>query len=269
MKLTDAEFGRIKDFMYRKCGIVLADKKVLVEGRLSTVLRQKGYDNFTQFIDHMEQDKTGADLSFAITKLTTNFTYFYREEHHFEFLKEVVFPQMIPKAANGNLGIWSAGCSSGEEPYTIAMSVADYLGGNKKGIDARILATDISEKVLNIAYKGVYTDDRLTKIPDEWQKKYFTTSDNKNFAVKPVIKNEVIFRKFNLMEPQFKFKQKFNIIFCRNVMIYFDNETRRKLFKKFYDALLPGGYFFIGLSETMSKEDRLFKYVQPSIYQKI
>ncbi len=269
MKLTDSEFQRMRDFMYRRFGINLAQKRLLIEGRMATILQKKGYGSFSDFMDHMEKDTTGEDLSLIITRLTTNFTYFYREEHHFDFLKNIALPEILPRVRDNSLGIWSAGCSSGEEPFTIAMLLDDYFGGNKRGMDTRVLATDISDRVLRIAQQGVYPEERMTKIPPTWKGKYFVHKEGPDYEVKPAIKKEVIYRKFNLMEPEFRFKQKFHVIFCRNVMIYFDNETRQALTKRFYDALLPGGYFFIGLSETLGKSYNGFKYVQPSIYQKV
>lgn len=269
MTLNDREFQRMRDFMYQKFGINLSEKRLLIEGRLSNVLERKGYHSFTEFIDHLETDKTGEDLSLVVTRLTTNFTYFYREEEHFDFMKNIALPTLVPKIRDGNLSIWSAGCSSGEEPYTIAMFLDDYFGGNKKGLDTRILATDISDKVMRIAQKGVYPEDRMTKMPKTWSKKYFKKVGTDEYEINQEIKKEIIYRKFNLMEPEFRFRRKFHIIFCRNVMIYFDQETRLRLVRKFYDALAPGGFLFIGLSETLGKSNSRFEYVQPSIYRKV
>ncbi|MBC5646737.1 CheR family methyltransferase [Christensenella tenuis] len=268
MDLNEREFCRLRDFMYGKFGINLSEKKTLIEGRLSNTLSAKGFKSFTEFIDHLEKDKTGEDLSLVVTKLTTNFTYFYREEQHIEFMKKVALNEILPTIRDGNLNIWSAGCSSGEEPYTIAMFLDEYFQGRRTDLDKRILATDISDKVLNIAQKGVYHDDRMTRMPPNWQKAYFKHLGGDEFEVKPKIKQEIIFRKFNLMEPVFRFKRKFHIIFCRNVMIYFDANTINKLTQRFYDALMPGGYLFIGLSETLLKHHTNFEYVQPSIYRK-
>ncbi len=268
MTLGEKEFYRMRDFMYGRFGVNLSEKRLLIEGRLSNVLERKGFHSFSEFIDHLEADKTGEDLSLVVTRLTTNFTYFYREEQHFEYMQHTALPELVPRIRDGNLAIWSAGCSSGEEPYTIAMVLDEYFAGNKNGLDTRVLATDISDKVMNLAQKGVYPEERMKKMPQEWAKRYFKALGNDSFEIKPKIKNEVIYRKFNLMEPEFRFRRKFHIIFCRNVMIYFDHETRMRLTNKFCDALLPGGYLFVGLSETLGRDSRNFEYVQPSIYRK-
>lgn len=268
MKLNTQEFHKLRDLMYQRFGINLSEKRQLIEGRLGNTLEKRGFHNFSDFISHMELDRTGEDISLVVTKLTTNFTYFYREEQHFDFMRDVALPDIVPAIRDRNLNIWSAGCSSGEEPYTIAMFLSDYFNGDKHGLDTRILATDISDKVLSIARKGEYHDARMTKMPPVWYKKYFNKCGEDEYGVKQQIKNEVIYRKFNLMEPEFSFKRKFHIIFCRNVMIYFDEATRRKLAQRFYDTLLPGGYLFIGLSETLIKSGGGLEYVQPSIYRK-
>lgn len=267
MKLTTDEFHRLRDFMYNRFGIDLKEKRLLVESRLQTTLEQKGYNSFSEFLNHLEKDKTGEDLSLVVTRMTTNFTYFYREEQHFNYLRNTVLPEIVPKIRDGNLNIWSAGCSSGEEPYTLAMFLSDYFGRNKK-LDTRILATDISDKVLRLASEGVYSEERMTRMPPSWKKAYFTPIGNGNYEVKPEIRKEVIFRKFNLMEPAFTFKKKFHIIFCRNVMIYFDDRTRMELAKRFWNTLMPGGYLFIGLSETLFHNDAQFEFVKSSTYRR-
>lgn len=268
MKLNTHEFHKLRDLMYQRFGINLSQKHQLIEGRLGNTLEKRGFSSFSDFISHMEADRTGEDVSLIVAKLTTNFTYFYREEQHFDFLQNAALPELVPRIRDGSLNIWSAGCSSGEEPYTMAMFLGDYFNGNKGGLDTRILATDISDKVLTIARNGVYRDEHMTKMPPQWYKKYFNKIGDHEYKVTQQIKQEVIYRKFNLMEPEFCFKKKFHVVFCRNVMIYFDETTRRKLARRFYDTILPGGYLFIGLSETLINSDAGFEYVQPSIYRK-
>lgn len=268
MQLTDNDFIRLRDFMYNNFGVNLAQKRSLIEGRLQSVVKEKGFNNFADFIDNLISDKSGGEVSLLVSKLTTNFTYFMREEQHFDFLRNTVLPDFLPKIKDKNLCIWSAGCSSGEEPYTIAMVLDDYFGNKKNGIDSRVLASDISEKVLSSAKSGIYGDDRMNKLSPEWKKKYFNDLGQDSFQVKPLLKQEVIFRKFNLMEPVFKFKRKFHVIFCRNVMIYFDSETRSTLAEKFCQNLVPGGYLFIGMSESLINSKTSLEYVKPSIYRK-
>ena len=269
MELKDKDFIRLRDFMYSNFGINLAQKKMLIESRLNNIVIQKGYLSFAEYIDNLMEDKTGSEVSILVSKLTTNFTYFMREERHFEFLQSVALPELLPRIRDNSLNIWSAGCSSGEEPYTIAMILEEFFKNGKQNLDSKILATDISPNVLKAAYSGIYTDDRMNKIPPHWYKKNFVKVKDNTYQVMQKIKDEVIFRNFNLMENNFQFKKKFHVIFCRNVMIYFDSKTRESLANRFYESMHPGGYLFIGMSETLINSNTQFKYVSPSIYQRV
>ncbi len=269
MLLVDRDFIRLRDLMYDSFGINLTHKRTLIETRLNTIVAQKGFLNFTDYIDHVLDDATGKELSLLVSRLTTNFTYFMREAQHFTFMRSVALPEIVPCIRDKNLCIWSAGCSSGEEPYSIAMILEDYFAGAKKGLDTRILATDISAKVLNAAYAGVYSTDRMKKIPTHWRERHFVKDEGDLYRVVPAIQKEVIFRNFNLMEKRFAFKKKFHIVFCRNVMIYFDAGTREALANRFYECMHPGGYLFIGMSETLTGGKTDFKYISPSIYKKV
>jgi chemotaxis protein methyltransferase CheR len=267
MELKDQDFYRLRDYMYNTFGINLAQKRVLIESRLSLIVQQKGFNDFTDYIDHIMADASGKEISTLVSKLTTNFTYFMREEQHFEFLKKTALPEIMPRIRDNSLAIWSAGCSSGEEPYTIAMVLDDYFK-TAPTLNKQLLATDISANVLNAAAEGVYPLDRMNKLPEQWVKKYFVKVKENAYQIGPSIKNEVIFKSFNLMETNFAFRRKFHIIFCRNVMIYFDAKTRESLACRFYDALENGGYLIIGMSETLLNSKTNFKYVSPSIYKK-
>ncbi len=175
---------------------------------------------------------------------------------------------MIKQKKNKVLSIWSAGCSSGEEPYTISMILKDYLGAQAAAWDTRVLATDISQKVLAQAQNAIYEAESLSKIPDRWKTEYFKKLPDGRYAVAPHIKSNVIFRTFNLMNP-IQFKIKFDVIFCRNVMIYFDQPTKDALVNRFYHATNAGGYLLIGHSESLNKERLAYKYIMPATYQKI
>ncbi len=269
MKIKDSEFRRIQDFVYKNYGILLTEKKkTLVESRFAHILEVRGFESFSDYFEIIEGDKTGKEITEFINKITTNHTYFFREEKHFNFLKEVALPEIVFKEQQTkDIRIWSAGCSSGEEPYSIVMTLDDYLGKNKLLWDAKVLATDISLKVLESANRGEYERIQVEKLSKSIQLKYFIKLDDERFSVKDQIKNEVIFRKFNLINV-FPFKKKFHVIFCRNVMIYFDKESKKELINKFYNALMPGGYLFIGHSETIEDRSQGFKYLQPAIYKK-
>lgn len=267
--ITDKEFKQLTAYIKANYGINLKEEKqALVTGRLQNVLIQNGFNDFSQYYDYILLDKTGNAVTTLINKITTNHTFFMREEEHFYFFRDNVLPYLTNKVKNKDLRIWSAGCSSGEEPYTLKMIIDEYLGKDKVRWDAKILATDISSKVLEAATKGVYSNDRLVSLPAGWRLNYFKNIDNENSALIDNIRNEVIYRKFNLMEQVFPFKHKFHVIFCRNVMIYFDNETRRNLVNKFYDALEYGGYLFIGHSESISRDETKFTYITPAVYRK-
>ncbi len=269
MKIKDSEFKRIQSFVYENYGILLTEKKkTLVESRFTHILEVKGFESFTAYFDMMEADTTGKEITEFINKITTNHTYFFREEKHFRFLKETALPEIIQREQNTkDIRIWSAGCSSGEEPYSIAMTLDEYLGNKKLMWDTKVLATDISIKVLESANRGEYERNQVEKLTKQIQKKYFERVDEDRFRVNDYLKDEVIFRKFNLTN-DFPFRKKFHVIFCRNVMIYFDKNSKKELINKFYDALIPGGYLFIGHSETIEDRTQGFKYLQPAIYKK-
>jgi chemotaxis protein methyltransferase CheR len=177
-------------------------------------------------------------------------------------------PEWTKRITNHDLRIWSAGCSSGEEPYTIAMVLDEYFGIEKPKWDSTILATDLSPKVLATAKQAIYPDEHVEQLSPQWQKKFFKKLGPNQWQIVPHIAKEVVFSQFNLMGGFERFKKKFHIIFCRNVMIYFDNPTKAALSKRYYSVLEPGGYLFIGLSETLSGLNTDFKQIAPAIYKK-
>lgn len=267
LKINDAEFNEMTAYLKKFYGINLANKKALVEGRLSNTLSDKGFTSYGDYFKNVVNDKSGKEMALLINKLTTNHTYFMREVEHFNYFKSTVLPKIIQNSKDKDMRIWSAGCSSGEEPYTLQMIIQDVLGSQRSGWDTKLLATDISQRALMLAKNGIYSNESITEIPDTWKRNYFKKIDATSFQVADSVRNEVIFRTLNLMN-DFKFKRKFQVIFCRNVMIYFDKETKEKLVNKFYDVTEPGGYLFIGHSESINKEATKFKYVMPAVYQK-
>ncbi|TYQ15785.1 UNVERIFIED_CONTAM: chemotaxis protein methyltransferase CheR [Acetivibrio alkalicellulosi] len=268
--ITEIEFEKLSKYVKSNYGINLSEKKkTLVVGRLQNILVQNNFDSFSEYYDYVVKDTTGEAVVNLLNKITTNHTFFMREADHFEFFKEKVLPFWTEQAKKSkDLRIWSAGCSSGEEPYTLAMIISDYLGDKMPSWDARILATDISMKSLKIAKEGIYKYEHIKDIPDFWKKKYFKMCQDTEYMVSERIRNNVIFRIFNLMNEEFPFKKKFHVIYCRNVMIYFDNETKNKLIKKFYDYTETGGYLFIGHSESINREESGYKYIMPAVYRK-
>ena len=267
--ITKKEFQQMSGYIKANYGIFLKEEKItLLTGRLQNVLLQAGYNNFTDYYNYVTSDKTGNAAITLINQITTNHTFFMREADHFYYLKDTVLPYLVNHIKRKDLCIWCAASSSGEEPYTIAMIIDEFFGKEKFFWDTKVLATDISSKVLEIAKKGIYSKDRVSPLPSTWKLNYFKKIDNENYAVTEKIKNEIVFRKFNLMDNIFPFKKKFHVIFCRNVMIYFDNETKIKLINKLYDIMEDGGYLFIGHSESLNKDTTRFQYIKPAIYRK-
>lgn len=267
--LTDADFVRLYTYVQQHYGINLSHKKQLITSRLTNLLQQKGYQTFTDYVDEIISGRNPEMVSLMLNKLTTNYTYFMREKEHFDFLQNRIMPELARKHSQDRcIAIWSAGCSSGEEPYTISMYLKEYFSKLPGQWDTRILATDISQRVLDAAKNPRYSAESVKDLPTSWQKRYFIPTEHDTYTVSDSLRNNVIFRSFNLMDP-IRFRRKFDLIFCRNVMIYFDQPTKKALVKRFYDATLPGGHLFIGHSESLDKDSCPFSYIAPAIYQKI
>ncbi len=275
MELSDRDYQEIAAFVHQTAGINLMDgKKELMRTRLSKRMRSLKFNDFKQYFQYVMGDQTGEEIVFLLDALATNLTSFFREPQHFQFMANVMLPELEKRLKPKNdrrLRIWSAACSSGEEPYTIAMVVLEknpYFG---QGGDFKILGTDISTKVLNMAKQGLYGPERVKNIPPSILSKHFTRVDTergeKMYKVSDQLRSLIAFRRFNLMDP-LPFKGPLDLIFCRNVMIYFDKETIAKLVDKYYKILAPGGYLFIGHSESLSGFKHPFKYVAPCIYLK-
>jgi chemotaxis protein methyltransferase CheR len=269
MQIEDKDFFRLRDYVKSNFGVNLEKKKTLIEGRLSNLIVRQGFDSFHDYINDVLNDKSGAKIDTLITKLTTNYTYFMREETHYKFMQEVALPYWTSTIRDHDMRIWSAGCASGEEAYTTVMVLHEWFGLKKKEWDTTVLATDISVRVLELARQGVYSEEHFDKLPKSWRDKYFTKIGRGEYIVKDIMAKEVVFNQFNLMGEFARFRKKFHIIFCRNVMIYFDNPTKAALAKKFHDTLEVGGYLFIGLSETLNGISGDFKQIVPAIYQRV
>jgi len=267
--ITEEEFTRISTYMKRQYGIDLSQKKVIVNGRLENYIRSSGFHTFDAFMNAVEQDKSGKQEKMLVNLLTTNHTYFMREFEQFDFFRAEILPWIRKKEmVTKDVRVWCGAASSGEEPYMIAMVLADFFGMEKSQWDTKVLATDISTKVLQKALAGVYTAEQLKSVPSQWIKHFFRPlAGGTQYQVTPELKQEVIFRQFNLMDP-FPFRKRMHTIFLRNVMIYFDDKTKRELVQKVYDALEPGGYLFIGTTETIDRNSTPFQIIQPSIFRK-
>ncbi|MDD3364919.1 MAG: protein-glutamate O-methyltransferase CheR [Syntrophomonas sp.] len=266
--ISEQELQLLHQYVYDYCGIALNKKKHLVEGRLYKLLREEGFNSYSSYYNYLLNDKSGAVIKAVIDQISTNHTFFMRENKHFSIFKDQVLPHLKATVKNRDLRIWSAGCSSGEEPYTLAMIIADFFAEDKAIWDKRILATDISIRALEKAKAGMYNTDEMKSLPENWRLSYFNKIDTNKYQVNDKLKKEIIFRRFNLMDKEFPFKKKFHVIFCRNVMIYFDNATKNDIINRFYDYTEPGGYLFIGHSEALNRSDTNYKYVMPAVYRK-
>jgi len=266
--ITDSEFNRIVQYVRKNYGIDLSQKKTLVVGRLDNYLVRNGYSGYSDYMAKVEENPGGEEARNLINVLTTNHTYFMRESEHFDFMKNVALPWAKSKAMNTkDLRVWCGASSTGEEPYTLAMIIKDFFGVEGSAWDTRLLATDISMRVLNHASKGVYLREDVDPLPVNWKRHYFKQISQEEFRVKDELKKQVIFKQFNLMDP-ITFKKRFHIVFLRNVMIYFQDDTKYQLIQRIYDHMEPGGYLFIGLTERLDRQMVKFNYVQPSIYRK-
>ncbi|MDU2064965.1 MAG: protein-glutamate O-methyltransferase CheR [Sporomusaceae bacterium] len=265
--IGDKEFKALTDYIQSEYGINLTKKRNLIEGRLSSMLLEKGFTSFRDYLEALFRDPTKRELTELVNRVTTNHTFFMREISHFEYFQKQVLPYLASVVKNKDLRIWSAGCSSGEEPYTLAMLLADFFAEEKYQWNRQLLATDISVQVLEQAEQGLYDSDAVQQIPASWRLNYFEKVNRDAFQIVKELRREVVFRLFNLMDP-FPFRKKFHVIFCRNVMIYFDQATKNELVRKFYEATESGGYLFIGHSESLSRQDTHYKYIMPAVYRK-
>jgi chemotaxis protein methyltransferase CheR len=271
--LSEREFRLISDLVHERCGINLHDgKKELVRARLAKRLREGGFRTFSDYLRHVAEDATGREFSILIDSLSTNLTKFFREEQHFEYLREFFLPRLLAsKRARRDTRIraWSAGCSSGEEPYSIAIVLHDVIGDASRW-DVKLLATDVSTRMLRSAETGLYDAQRVAPIPLPLRHKYFVRMrehGTDTYEVTDVLRHLVLFRYLNLME-SWPIKGPLDFIFCRNVMIYFDKPTQGRLIDRFYDLLAPGGVLFTGHSESLTGIQHRFQYVRPTIYTK-
>lgn len=269
MDLTDKEFYAIVDFMKKNYGIELEKKRNLVHSRMENYLTRNGYTSYGQYLDMCKHDPNGIEAEYLVNMLTTNHTFFLREPVHFNFMRDEALPWIKEKEKlTKDVRIWSAAASSGEEAYTISMVLNDYFGIEADKWELSVLATDISHKALAAAQEGIYGPEHIKGVPERWVGRYFVKTDDCRYQIKKEMRDRVIFRYFNLMEP-LPFRRKFHIIFLRNVMIYFNEETKAQLLKKLAGFIEPGGYLFIGVTESIETEGTGLEYVEPSIYRKV
>ena len=268
-RMTEEEFLRIYRFVKGRYGVNMERKKEIVQGRLENYITGKGFHSFSEYMNAMEADITGQLERELVNLLTTHHTFFMREFEHFEYLRQVVLPKLkIQEEHKKDLCIWCGAASTGQEPYMIAMLLKDFFGLEHGDWDTKVLATDVSVESLRQAAAGQYDRGQIEGLPEHWKRRFLHSIDGGlRYEMTQEIKNEVLFRQFNLMDA-FPFKRKMHIVFLRNVMIYFDKETKQQLIQKVYDVMEPGGYLFIGLTETIDKSNTKFDLIRPSIFRK-
>jgi chemotaxis protein methyltransferase CheR len=272
--LKDGDFHRLSKYVYETAGINLhKGKKELVKARLGKIIRQREFQSFGQYYEHVINDTSGHELTILLDSISTNLTYFFREPQHFKLLTGKALPEVMRRketSRNKVLRFWSAGCSSGEEAYSIAIAVQEALT-DVHTWQVKILASDLSTKVLARADAGIYDEKKLKAIPYELKRKYFQKGNNSwkgYFRAKKDLRNMITFSRLNFME-NFHFAEPFDLIFCRNVMIYFDNPIKEIIVGKLFRYLAVGGYLFIGHAESLTGLKHRFRYIQPSLYQKM
>jgi chemotaxis protein methyltransferase CheR len=271
LKLTSKQFAKITRLVYEISGIDLHEgKEELVKARLLKRLKHLKIADFEHYLKYVANDKRGAEIRTMVDVLTTNKTHFYRESEHLDFMRDVILPG-LPK---GPVRIWSAGCSSGEEPYSIAIVLQETLLKTAK-YDVKILATDISDRMMEKARQGIYEEETLKTLPRQLTLKYFRRVDFKTghdhgrrYRIIPELQSMVSFAKLNLMD-EWPMQGLFDAIFCRNVMIYFDKPTQEKLVSRFWSYLREGGYLMVGHSESLTFLSHNYRYLKPAVYQKV
>ncbi len=274
-ELSEEMYRKFADFIYRQSGINLGDnKQELVKTRFSKRIRLLGLKSFEEYYDYVIRQRHPEELTNMIDAISTNYTFFFREKDHFDFLSSEAIPEILQTKKRQGLRkvrAWCAAASTGEEPYTIMICLRE---GIDAGWDIRLLATDISTKVLKKAQAGVYEKKQIATVSQDLQQKYFDSfvdeTGEVKYKVKPILQQSLYFRYFNLMTPQFPFKGKFDFIFCRNVMIYFDRPTQDALTEKMLNFIEPGGYLFVGHSETLGgRAKERVKMMGPACYKKL
>lgn len=270
--LTEKEFSFICQLVYDKTGIVLGEKKKeMVYRRLMRRIKELGIASFSGYCDLLKSDDS-IELPNFINAITTNLTSFYREEHHFTYLNDHFLPAHKSRFSDTKrLRVWSAACSTGEEPYTLAITLCEFFGSGLREWDVKILATDLDSEVLSAAKNGVYKFDRIEKIPTAIANKYFFKSPEKReflVKVKPELQGLITFKQLNFLEKEWPMRGPFDIIMCRNVLIYFDRQTQDKLIGRFSALLRPGGLLLLGHSESISKDNNFFSLKGRTIFEK-
>ncbi len=272
--LSEDEFQRLSTYIFSEFGIKMPPvKKIMLQSRLQKRLRELQMNNFKDYVDFVfSEEGLSNEVIHMIDVVSTNKTDFFREPIHFDFLQSVILPELAGNHFSGRpLKIWSAGCSSGEEPYSIAMTIAEFQEKFPE-LDYQILATDISSRILKSAVEAIYKESRAELIPMSLRKKYLLKSKdrtNPSVRIVPDLRKKVVFQRLNFMEHNYSIGDTFDVIFCRNVLIYFDRDTQEKVINRLCTKLKSGGYFFLGHSESITNINVPLRQIRPTIFQRI
>ncbi len=271
LSITDAEYERAKKMLYAACGVALeGDRRSLVLGRLQQVLRSMKIDRVSDYLDRVEADRSGKLMAECINHISTNYTYFGREWGHFEFYRAQAIPEALKRNRHSKaLRIWCAAASTGQEPYTLAGLLADCVGPGYASWDAGVLGTDINTEVLQAAKAGYYEPEEIEPLDPSMRKRWFEPTSGRKVRVVERMRKDVLYRRFNLVQDSFRFKRPFDVVFCRNVMIYFDLPTKKKLGVRLANSLVPGGYLFIGIAESLDHDPKLLRPIRAGVFQRI
>jgi len=282
IRLFEQELAEISGYIKERFGVNLTSKSTLIESRLGCYIMGKGFKSYGEYFDYAKSDPSGEEMTNLINRITTNHTFFMRENDHFEIFTKSVLPWIESLPDGNDMRVWSAGCATGEEPYGLSIYILEYMAAQNRAktmtqnrfgihmpgsVDTTILASDISERALAAASEGVYFRENLSAMPQDWISKYFIGVEGEAYRVAPELRANVAFKKINLLDP-IKASKPYHAVFCRNVMIYFDADTRVSLIDRLYHAMAPGAYLFIGHSESLANCNHRFKYLQPSVYRK-
>ncbi|HYC86417.1 MAG TPA: CheR family methyltransferase [Chryseosolibacter sp.] len=274
LRMDDESFDRLSMYVTREYGIKLpANKKPMLESRLNKKVKSLGMENYRQFLEYIFSDEgRHRELVNVIDLITTNKTDFFREPAHFQYLQQSFLPDYLKDYGYRSLNVWSAGCSTGEEPYTLLM-VFEEFKKHQPFFTYSLMASDISTRVIQASYNGIYHKDRIAEIPPDMKRTYFLRSkriDDNLVRVKPEFRKNITYRRINLMDNAYGIQNaSLDIIFCRNVLIYFDKPTQEKVIRKFAACLRPGGLLFLGHSESLMGMNVTMKQLRPTVYQQL
>jgi chemotaxis protein methyltransferase CheR len=272
LRISSRNFGHLAEFITRELGIKMPESKVsMIQSRLLRRVRALHLESIDEYCEHLFSSGATEERVHFINAVTTNKTDFFREPQHFQYLTQIALPQLERSGGDRRISVWSAACSSGEEPYTLAMVLSEYAAGHS-GFDFQILATDVSTKVLQIAQEGIYSREQIAPIPAELRRKYLLKSQKGQqplTRITPALRRRVGFHQLNFMDADYCVREMFDVIFCRNLLIYFDRPVQEAVINKLCRNLAPGGYLFVSHSESLAGLDVPLVSLGSSCFRKL